>query len=101
LKKPSPYLQQLYDLGTIHGMIFSYRQVGDDTAMTCVEFIGSERRLTGEWQHYRDYLEIGPDHCSLARLRRPCVQEVEAWEKFEAANAAELTEYARLKKKFT
>jgi hypothetical protein len=100
MNKPPDELIKLCEIGNIHGLDVEYRQVGTDTSETILTIIGTHGSVSGLSSRYVNCLDLGIDYCSVARVKENLWKLVEDWKKFENANAAELAEYARLKKKF-
>lgn len=100
MKKPNDVVLRLHALGWIHGLHIEQRQTGTDTADTFVKITGSNGKASGLWSTYEQHLDLTPDHNSICSLRRSDAEHVEAWERFERANAADLAEYKRLRAKF-
>ena len=100
MEKPSIYLLELCELGWIHTIHIEQRQTGIDESDTHVDLTGSAGHTFGWWRHYRPFLEVEVHHNSVARVHRSEEEKVHAWKEFEKANAVELAEYQRLKKKF-
>ena len=100
MKKPSHILIKLVDMGWLRGLLIDYRQTGDDSADTFVTITGDNGVAKGLWSTYEPFLDVKVGHASVCNVKRSEYEKVKQWRDFEEKNAAELSEYNRLRKKF-
>lgn len=85
----------------IKGLILHYYQTGTETSQTDWELIpleGKSRRVPAE--SVRGLVELRPDWVRILSPHSKVIKEIEEYDKFAKANAAELATYKRLKAKF-
>lgn len=102
MKKPDGYeIKKWLCSNVICGLKLYYYQTGSDTSATDWEL----ESISGEKKRFRDYLvcryiQFKPDWVSAFEVSKSVIDEVKAWDEYEAKESDELAEYERLKKKF-
>lgn len=99
MQKPKGTILKLVALGWIHGLHIEQQQTGTDTAETFCKITGSNGKLEGKWETYKEYLDVAPGHNYIAEVKRRHVNEVADWRTFEKENKKDLVEFERLKAK--
>ena len=103
MESPSPALLGLYGIGVIAAIKINYRPPHPPHTPgegTYVELQGNLGRIVGRWEDYREFLELRVGFNSVAEIKPEFDAVLERWRLFEAKEAKDLAEYARLKKKF-
>ncbi len=103
MKRPIQPLLALHQIGVIASITINYRPPHPPHtpgAGTQVELRGNIGSITGLWGEYQEYLEVGVEWNSVARIKKQYAAELEAWWLFSENEKKELAELARLKKKF-
>jgi len=90
----------LLALEPIQGLHIEQRQTGTDSADTYCELTGSGPKVSGWWRMFARYLEVAPDHNTVARVLPRWRTKADERATFERRNASEYAEYLRLHAKF-
>jgi hypothetical protein len=98
--RPNPMLMNLSRIGWLHGIHLQQRQTGTDSADTFCVITGSDGKVEGLWSSYSQYLEVRPDHNSIARISERWRKLIEVWDEYAKREQHDLAEYERLKRKF-
>lgn len=86
---------------TVTGLVLHYYQTGTESSQTDWELIpleGKPKRVPAE--SICGLVELRPDWIRVMHPHDRVIKEVEEYERFTKANAAELATYKRLKAKF-
>lgn len=103
MRKPQHFeFKQWLCQNTIVGLRVHYVQTGTDTATTewtLTPDDGKPKRVAASTVEI--LVEVRPDWVRVLQVKKAVRDEVKAWEEFAAKEAADLTEYERLKAKFS
>lgn len=101
-KIPEPVSEQ--EKWVVHHFVDSirveYRQTGTDTAETYVHLTSGKDKVCWHESTFKRVAEVELSYSTIVKPKYGLREKVEAREKWEKANAAELATYRRLKEKY-
>ena len=96
----SSALIALWRIGIISSIEIDYRRGQNSLEGTYVKLKGSLGNIDGLWEVYQEYVDLGVNKQSVAKIKNRYAKELEDWYLLTEAKKKDLAEYNRLKEIF-